>query len=106
MIAYRWGVPADSPRRENVRYDVAGLDRGRGDWKSGTSMYIGSYQSISTHWHEDYMAFKPNYRRDRLERDRAARARTEEKQKKKEERAAQRKAERATSEASSEEQQD
>jgi hypothetical protein len=31
------------------------------------------------------MAFKPNYRRDRAERQRAARARTEEKQRKKEE---------------------
>src|SRR5262245_59593342 len=30
------------------------------------------------------MAFKPNYRRDRAERQRAARARTEEKQRKKE----------------------
>ena len=40
------------------------------------------------------MAFKPNYGRDRAERDRAARARTEEKQKKKEEKLAQRKAER------------
>jgi len=40
------------------------------------------------------MAFKPNYRRDRAERQRVARARTEEKQRKKEEKAAQRKAER------------
>jgi hypothetical protein len=40
------------------------------------------------------MAFKPNYGRDRAERQRAARARTEEKQKKKEEKLAQRKAER------------
>ena len=31
------------------------------------------------------MAFKPNYGRDRAERERAARARSEEKQKKKEE---------------------
>jgi hypothetical protein len=42
------------------------------------------------------MAFKPNYRRDRLERDRAARARMDEKQKKKEERTAKRKAEQVT----------
>jgi len=41
------------------------------------------------------MAFKPNYGRDRAERQRAARARSEEKQRKKEERHAQRKAERA-----------
>jgi len=39
------------------------------------------------------MAFKPNYGRDRAERQRSARARNEEKQRKKEEKAAQRKAE-------------
>jgi hypothetical protein len=44
------------------------------------------------------MAFKPNYGRDRAERDRAARARSEEKQRKKEEKAALRKAERAATE--------
>jgi hypothetical protein len=41
------------------------------------------------------MAFKPNYGRDRAERARAARARSEEKQQKKDEKAALRKAERA-----------
>jgi hypothetical protein len=41
------------------------------------------------------MPFKPNYGRDRAERQRSARARTEEKQRKKEEKNAQRKAERA-----------
>jgi hypothetical protein len=51
------------------------------------------------------MAFKPNYRRDRLERDRAARARSEEKQKKKEEKAALRKVERAASEVPAEDEQ-
>ena len=40
------------------------------------------------------MPFKPNYGRDRAERQRTARARTEEKQRKKEEKAALRKAER------------
>ena len=45
------------------------------------------------------MAFKPNYRRDRAERQRAARARTEEKQRKKEEKAALRKTEREAAEA-------
>jgi len=40
------------------------------------------------------MAFKPNYGRDRAERQRAARARTEEKQRKKDEKSARRKAER------------
>jgi hypothetical protein len=38
------------------------------------------------------MAFRPNYNRDRAERDRMARARTAEKLRKKEERTAQRKA--------------
>jgi hypothetical protein len=40
------------------------------------------------------MAFKPNYNLQRADRNRAARARSEEKQKKKEEKSAQRKAER------------
>jgi hypothetical protein len=40
------------------------------------------------------MAFKPNYGRDRAERQRVARARSEEKQRKKEEKSAQRKADR------------
>jgi hypothetical protein len=40
------------------------------------------------------MPFRPNYRRDRLERDRAARARTDEKQNKRNEKSAKRKAER------------
>lgn len=47
---------------------------------------------------EDRMPFKPNYGRDRAERARAARAKSEEKQRKKEEKAAQRKAERAEAE--------
>jgi len=46
------------------------------------------------------MAFKPNYGKDRAERQRAARARSEEKQRKKEEKIAQRKAERVTIEPS------
>jgi hypothetical protein len=44
------------------------------------------------------MAFKANYGRDRAERQRAARARSEEKQRRKNEKTAQRKAERAASE--------
>jgi hypothetical protein len=44
------------------------------------------------------MAFKPNYSRDRAERQRAARARTEEKQRRKEEKLALRKAERDAAE--------
>ena len=47
------------------------------------------------------MAFKPNYGRDRAERQRSARARSEEKQLKKEEKNAQRKAERAAGEPAS-----
>jgi len=39
------------------------------------------------------MAFKPNYNLQRADRDRAARARSEEKQRKRDEKAAQRKAE-------------
>lgn len=46
----------------------------------------------------DIMAFKPNYGRDRSERDRAARARIEEKLRKKDEKAALRRAERAAAE--------
>jgi len=45
------------------------------------------------------MIFKPNYRRDRLERDRAARARTDDKQRRRDEKTAKRKAERAEAEA-------
>jgi hypothetical protein len=41
------------------------------------------------------MAFKPNYQLDRAERARAARARSEEKQRKKDEKTALRKAQRA-----------
>jgi hypothetical protein len=47
---------------------------------------------------EDSMAFRPNYNRDRAERDKAARARNAEKQIKKEEKTAQRKADRAAAE--------
>jgi len=62
---------------------------------------MGSQQSISTLGGRDAMAFSPNYRRDRLERDRAAHARREEKQRKKEEKTAQCKAERTTAEVPS-----
>jgi hypothetical protein len=44
------------------------------------------------------MAFKPNYGRDRAERARAARLKSEEKQRKKDEKTALRKAERAETE--------
>ena len=54
---------------------------------------------------EDAMAFKPNYGRDRAERARAARAKSEEKQRKKDEKTALRKAKRAESEPPPEEKQ-
>jgi hypothetical protein len=47
------------------------------------------------------MAFKPNYGRDRAERQRAARARSEEKQRKKQEKNARRKVEHAPAEPGS-----
>jgi hypothetical protein len=55
--------------------------------------YITPVSAESTSEHP--MAFKPNYGRDRAERARAARARSEEKQLKKDEKAALRKARRA-----------
>jgi hypothetical protein len=51
------------------------------------------------------MAFKPNYGRDRAERQRAARARSEEKQRKKDEKVVLRKAERDAAEAPSDDKQ-
>jgi|HubBroStandDraft_4_1064222.scaffolds.fasta_scaffold1551123_1 hypothetical protein len=51
------------------------------------------------------MAFRPNYRGNRLERDRAARARSSEKQRKQEEKTAQRKAERAAAEVPTDDEQ-
>ena len=67
--------------------------------KTRTRAYIEAPGRESTRAKEDPMAFKPNYGRDRAERERAARARTEEKQKKKEEKLAQRKAERDAAQA-------
>jgi len=54
---------------------------------------------------ENPMPFQPNYGRDRAERDRAARARNEEKQRKKDEKAALRKAERAAADLPKEDKQ-
>jgi hypothetical protein len=48
------------------------------------------------------MAFRPNYHRDRGDRDRAARARRDEKQRKKDEKTALRKTERDTEEVAPE----
>jgi hypothetical protein len=44
------------------------------------------------------MVFRPNYGRDRAERDRAARAKSDEKRRKKEEKTAQRRAEQTAAE--------
>jgi hypothetical protein len=55
-------------------------------------------QEVKPPHKEDPMAFKPNYRRDRAERQRAARARSEEKQRKKDEKVLLRKAERDAAE--------
>ena len=52
------------------------------------------------------MAFRPNYNRDRRERDRAARARSDEKRRKTDEKTALRKAERVASEAPPDDKQD
>jgi hypothetical protein len=54
---------------------------------------------------EDPMAIKPNYGRDRAERQRTARARAEEKQRRKDEKFALRKAERDAAEAPSDDKQ-
>jgi hypothetical protein len=51
------------------------------------------------------MPFRPNYRRDRLDRDRAARARADEKQQKRNELSAKRKAERSDTEVSPDDEQ-
>jgi hypothetical protein len=48
------------------------------------------------------MAFRPNYHRDRTDRDRAVQARRDEKQRKKDEKAALRKAERTGTEVPAE----
>jgi hypothetical protein len=65
---------------------------------SNTRLYRLSRQEINHPIKRQLMAFKPNYGRDRAERARAARARSEEKQRKKDEKAALRKAERDAAE--------
>ena len=76
-----------SPIRENHK-----------DSRIRTNPYLWAVGHDINSLHEDPMAFKPNYSRDRAERQRAARARSEEKQRKKEEKTARRKAERAADE--------
>jgi hypothetical protein len=63
------------------------------------ALYMAAQRPNQSAYHGDPMAFKPNYGRDRAERQRAARARTEDKQRKREEKAALRKAERDAAEA-------
>ena len=72
---------------------------------SNACVYIVAGNQINPPDKEGAMAFKPNYGRDRAERQRAARARAEEKQKKKEEKAALRKAEPEATEAPPDEKQ-
>ena len=60
-----------------------------------------AYIDVASFWNQPArisMAFKPNYGRDRAERARAARAKSEEKQRKKDEKTALRKAAHAESE--------
>ena len=63
---------------------------------SNETLYIQT--AIPTTLAEGLMPFRPNYRQDRLERDRAARARTDEKQRKRDEKSAKRKAKRTEAE--------
>jgi hypothetical protein len=78
-----------------------------GDEQEQAKFEQGIYSIIGTESNSPFernpMAFKPNYGRDRAERQRAARARSEEKQRKKDEKVALRKAERAADEPSPEE---
>jgi hypothetical protein len=67
--------------------------------KTGVRAYMVARRANNPHNDGDPMAFKPNYGRDRAERQRSARARTEDKQRKREEKAALRKAERDAAEA-------
>jgi hypothetical protein len=73
---------------------------------SNTRLYRDIKYEINLGIEGTRMAFKPNYGRDRAERGRAARARSEEKQRKKDERTALRKAERAAAEPPPDEKQD
>ena len=76
---------------------------GRQITRTGKISNKPTYRAIKieiNHQHvENPMAFKANYGRDRAERDRAARARSEEKQRKKDEKAALRKADRDLADA-------
>src|SRR5262245_28816851 len=72
---------------------------GRAGFVSPPRSGMAARQANRSVQHGDPLAFKPNYGRDRAERQRAARARTEDKQRKREEKAALRKAERAATEA-------
>jgi hypothetical protein len=78
-----------SPRRANSKNRQ----------NSNKRIYIILNYEINPPQERNPMAFRPNYGRDRVERQRAARARTEEKQRKKDEKVALRKAERVAAEA-------
>jgi hypothetical protein len=88
---------------------VLGSARGcqiTGQAKLELAPYMAAQRDNQSAYRGDPMAFKPNYGRDRAERQRAARARTEDKQKKREQKAALRKAERDAVEAPANDKQD
>jgi hypothetical protein len=89
------GIDSLSPCRHTVSTIpvVMNLMRRYGAAMTSRRAYIMLTGAYSTN--EDAVAFKPNYGRDRAERARAARARSEEKQRKKDEKIALRKAQRA-----------
>src|SRR5215468_2870809 len=89
----------DRGRQPSVRVrrcpeDSPGRATNKNRQKLNTCIYTVVTTEISLPPWEDPMPFKPNYGRDRAERQRAARSRTEEKQRKKEEKATLRKAQR------------
>lgn len=90
-VAYR-GWKVDSSVREARRIG------GRAGQIASKRLYRLKRVDINLLRYEDGMAFRPNYGRDRAERDRAGRARAAEKLKKKEEKTAQRKAARDAAE--------
>src|SRR5262249_61101124 len=92
------------PRPERTNCPARSLG-GKDGQNSNACVYIVGGSESTRRTRREPMAFKPNYRRDRAERQRAARAHTEEKQRKKEEKAALRKAEREAAEAPPDEKQ-
>src|SRR5260370_2621015 len=78
--------------------DFSAISRSRSSIMARAGVYRVFRYEINPAHKEDPMAFKPNYGRDRAERQRAARARSEEKQRKKDEKVLLRKAERDAAE--------